>query len=263
VGDANFALAFTPIERGGRIDGALMMISDVTAEIAAQRAEAEQREFVNVFERAIQDRVGFFEFLSEVGQLVKRLVGGQLDDPRDVLRSVHTIKGNCSLFNATSVAGVAHELEAKLLDEGGDLSAEELQRLASAWSRLHDRLATAMEIDSKDRVEVTHGEVDELVHAAFARTPYEKLARMLEELKYEPAVTRFQRIKRQARALAGRLGKATPTVVCDGGAVRLPAARWAPFWSAFVHVVRNAVDHGIEAPDERVRVGRRARMATS
>ncbi len=256
VGDANYALAFTPIERDGRIDGALMMVSDITAEIAAQRAEAEQREFVKVFERAIQDRVGFFEFLHEVGQLVKRLVGGQLDDPRDVLRAVHTIKGNCSLFNATSVAGVAHELETKVLDEGVEPSEEDLQRLASAWARLSDRLATVMEIDSKDRVEVTHAEVDELVRAAFARTPHEKLAQMLEELKYEPAVARFQRIKRQARALAGRLGKATPTVVCDGGGVRLPAARWAPFWSAFVHVMRNAVDHGIEPPEERAKEGK-------
>ena len=256
VGDADYALAFTPIEREGRIQGALMMISDITAEIAAQRAEAEQREFVKVFERAIQDRVGFFEFLNEVGQLVKRLVAGQLDDPRDVLRAAHTIKGNCSLFNATSVAGVAHELETKLLEEGGELTEGQLQRLASAWSRLSDRLATVMEIDSRDRVEVTRAEVDELVRAAFARTPHDKLAQMLEELKYEPAVARFQRIKRQARALAGRLGKPAPTVVCDGGGVRLPAARWAPFWSAFVHVIRNAVDHGIESPEERARVGK-------
>jgi two-component system chemotaxis sensor kinase CheA len=256
LGDANYALAFTPIERAGRIDGALMMISDVTAEIAAQRAEAEQREFVKVFERAIQDRVGFFEFLNEVGQLVKRLLAEQFDGPRDVLRAVHTIKGNCSLFNATSIADVAHELETKLLDEGAELFEEDIQRLASAWARLSDRLATVMEIDSKDRVEVTHGEIDELVRAAFARTPHQKLAQMLEELKYEPAVARFQRIKRQARALARRLGKAPPTVVCDGGGVRLPAARWAPFWSAFVHVVRNAVDHGIGTAEERASAGK-------
>jgi len=258
LGDANYALAFTPIERAGGIDGALMMISDITAEIAAQRAEAEQREFVKVFERAIQDRVGFLEFLNEVGQLVKRLVAGQLDDPRDVLRAVHTIKGNCSLFNATSVAAVAHEMETKLLDEAADLTDEEVQRLGSTWGRLSDRLAAVMEIDSKDRVEVAQAELDELVRATLARTPHDQLAQRLEELKHEPAVTRFQRVKRQARALASRLGKAVPTVVCDGGGVRLPAERWAPFWSAFVHVVRNAIDHGIETPEERVAAGKPA-----
>ena len=221
-------------------------------------AEAEQREFVKVFERAIQDRVGFLEFLNEVGQLVKRLVAGQLDDPRDVLRAVHTIKGNCSLFNATSVAAVAHEMETKLLDEAADLTDEEVQRLGSTWGRLSDRLAAVMEIDSKDRVEVAQAELDELVRATLARTPHDQLAQRLEELKHEPAVTRFQRVKRQARALASRLGKAVPTVVCDGGGVRLPAERWAPFWSAFVHVVRNAIDHGIETPEERVAVGKPA-----
>jgi len=40
-------------------------------------------------------------------------------------------------------------------------------------------------------------------------------------------------------------------------------ARWAPFWSALVHAVRNAVDHGIEPPELRVGAGkpRRPRLA--
>jgi len=53
-----------------------------------------------------------------------------------------------------------------------------------------------------------------------------------------------------------RLGKPTPTVVTDGGGLRLPSRRWAPFWSAFVHVLRNAVDHGLEPREVRQRAGK-------
>ena len=42
----------------------------------------------------------------------------------------------------------------------------------------------------------------------------------------------------------------------DGGGVRLSADHWSTFWAVMVHVVRNAVDHGIEPPAERVRVGK-------
>ncbi len=32
--------------------------------------------------------------------------------------------------------------------------------------------------------------------------------------------------------------------------------RWSNFWSAFVHVVRNAVDHGLETPADRLALGK-------
>jgi two-component system chemotaxis sensor kinase CheA len=38
--------------------------------------------------------------------------------------------------------------------------------------------------------------------------------------------------------------------------VRLDHDRWAPFWGAFVHVVRNAVDHGLEDPETRAAIGK-------
>ena len=38
--------------------------------------------------------------------------------------------------------------------------------------------------------------------------------------------------------------------------MRLARADWAPLWSALVHTISNALDHGIEAPDERVAAGK-------
>jgi two-component system chemotaxis sensor kinase CheA len=38
--------------------------------------------------------------------------------------------------------------------------------------------------------------------------------------------------------------------------LRLPAERWAPFWAAFAHAVRNAVDHGVEQPEAREAAGK-------
>jgi two-component system chemotaxis sensor kinase CheA len=57
--------------------------------------------------------------------------------------------------------------------------------------------------------------------------------------------------------LAARLGKGTIDVaveVDDG--MRLPGERWARFWTAFVHAIRNAIDHGLETSDERRAAGK-------
>jgi two-component system, chemotaxis family, sensor kinase CheA len=57
------------------------------------------------------------------------------------------------------------------------------------------------------------------------------------------------------------LGRATGKAVrfeLEGGRAELDKAVADRIWPAIVHLVRNAVDHGIEAPDERVRAGKPA-----
>src|SRR6202008_2877164 len=39
--------------------------------------------------------------------------------------------------------------------------------------------------------------------------------------------------------------------------------RWPPFWSAFAHVVRNAVDHGVETTEQRIAAGKAERAAVA
>ena len=38
--------------------------------------------------------------------------------------------------------------------------------------------------------------------------------------------------------------------------MRFDRQRWAGFWAAFVHAIRNAMDHGIESPEERQAAGK-------
>src|SRR5262249_40571503 len=77
------------------------------------------------------------------------------------------------------------------------------------------------------------------------------IAHDMELWKLEPLKVRFLRIAEQARALAERLGKGAFVVEIDHGGLRMGDEAWGSFSSAFAHVGRNAVDHGIEPPDER------------
>ena len=60
----------------------------------------------------------------------------------------------------------------------------------------------------------------------------------------------------RAKSLASRLGKQPIEIEQDAGSLRLPLEPWSEFWGAFVHVVRNAVDHGLETPAERAAKGK-------
>jgi two-component system chemotaxis sensor kinase CheA len=100
-------------------------------------------------------------------------------------------------------------------------------------------------------------ELDELLAAVAQHVPHPRIAERIERLKYERAVVRLKRVGDQAKALAQRLGKGKIAVeIVAGNDVRFPSERWVPFWSNFVHVVRNAIGHGLEAPEERVAKGK-------
>jgi len=104
-------------------------------------------------------------------------------------------------------------------------------------------------------------EVPERDHAALtdmvrARAPYETIAGAVSDLKLEPTRLRLRHFAEQCSQLAGRLGKPAPTMTIEDGSVRLDTASWAGFWSGFVHAARNAMDHGIEMPEERMALGK-------
>ena len=56
-----------------------------------------------------------------------------------------------------------------------------------------------------------------------------------------------------------RLSKGEIDVAIEDHDLRLDPKRWSSFWSAFIHAVRNAADHGLESPDERASGGKSER----
>jgi two-component system chemotaxis sensor kinase CheA len=113
--------------------------------------------------------------------------------------------------------------------------------------------------DSEPVVEVALSELEALMQAATTGAPGRQLSAMLARLKLERAPVRLRRIGDQARSLAQRLGKTSLRIEVQAqGDVRFDRARWASFWAAFIHPLRNAIDHGIESAEARSAAGKPA-----
>jgi len=252
-----YNLTYKAIVEKDNLQGALLVVSDVTDEMERLRRDAEQRELISVFERVMRDRAGFIEFFKECEGLVQKVVSGEITEPGLVMRAVHTVKGNCGIFGIGSVAGVAHRLESFVVESGALPSAAQCAELATSWQAFAERVRRLSGSEEEPVVEVAYEELSELEAATRARVPHAALGEMLQRLKYERGVVRLRRIAEQAKSLAERLGKGELNVVIDASPdVRFQAEHWAPFWSAFVHVVRNALDHGVEASEARLAAGK-------
>jgi two-component system, chemotaxis family, sensor kinase CheA len=252
-----YNLSYRAIVEQESLRGVLLVVSDVTHEMERLRRDAEQRELLAVFESFVRDRAGFNEFFNECETLVDEVVMFAGGNPRLVMRSLHTLKGNCSIFGVASVAAVAHRLESSIVESCSAPSAEESAELTSAWQAFAGRLLRLSGDQVEPVLEVAHAELQELEALTRARAPYAKLSALLVRLKYERGFVRLRRVAEQAKSLAQRLGKGELDVRIEARPdVRFQAERWAPFWSSFVHVVRNALDHGIESPEARVAAGK-------
>lgn len=79
----------------------------------------------------------------------------------------------------------------------------------------------------------------------------------LRDLRTVPAETLLEPLRRVVRDVAGRLGKQV-TLELDGGSVRLDRRIVEALKDPLLHLMRNAVDHGLEPPEARVRQGKAA-----
>jgi two-component system chemotaxis sensor kinase CheA len=252
----HYALTYRPILHADKLTGALMVVADVTDELERERRARDQQEALHVFEQIMQDRHGFYEFMTEVSRLVDLTRKPETLSIPELMRAVHTVKGNCGIFGVHSVAAIAHELESEIVEQQRVPEPEALAELHETWDEFRERV-DALHGADQDVIELHSQELADVVASAERRTPHEQLAAQLRELSFEPVQRRFVRLAEQAKTLAARLGKTGLEVEQDAGSVRLPEAGWVEFWASFVHLISNAVDHGIEPRAEREAAGKK------
>lgn len=163
-------------------------------------------------------------FLAVIGEMV--MVGSMLDDA--VWGDDHRVRLPQDLRR------LAKEMRA----QGGVASAhlETLGRFAAAQEQRDHDLRKA-----RERLAVTLGRLQE---AAL-------------ELRVVPVETVFARLPRLARDLAASHGKQVRVEV-DGRGVRIDKGMVDQLLDPLIHMVRNAIDHGIESPEERAAAGKPA-----
>jgi two-component system chemotaxis sensor kinase CheA len=124
-------------------------------------------------------------------------------------------------------------------------------------SRLRDQLSGGD--GNKARIEMGRDEYAQLLAHLDGGADRTVIASFVRSLVEERASTRLARISGQLRSIGRRLGKTDVEIVShvSPADLRLPAERWARFWTVFVHVLRNTMDHGIETPEERSALGKR------
>ncbi len=248
---------YQPIFEDARVTRLLVILTDITAELLAEQARLAQEEALRIFHACQRDHAGFLSFLLEGRELVQLVARHADRGGVELARALHTLKGNCGLFGVMSVAGLCHELEFRMADSGGELSPRDVTQLRNAWEAMLAQASEFVGARAARSLEVSEAEYAALVEDIARGKPRSELLSGIESWKLEPVERRLKRFAAQAEAVAKRLGKELEVTI-EANGLRVSEQSWAPLWSALVHVIRNAVDHGIEDRELRLEKGKPA-----
>ena len=223
---------FLDLPRLGRLSHAA---EDVLAQ-ARSGNRAPDRAMVNAV-LAIVDRIG---------ELVEAIDSGtSLDDSGDELLIAALAEGAEEVAN-TNVPGIQRAASRSVR-----LNVELLDRMMSGMS---DMVLARNELARRLRA----GEIDPTVEAAL-----ERLSLTVGEMRDTVTRTRMQKIDalfsalpRMVRDTAAGLGKSVSLHI-EGADVELDREMIEVMRDPLVHIIRNSIDHGIEAPGERRQGGKR------
>jgi two-component system chemotaxis sensor kinase CheA len=144
--------------------------------------------------------------------------------------------------------------------EGGALPSGDAATLRERWEELAGRFLPL--VGPEADITMTFAQHRELLLAVEEGASRGELRRKLELCAAQPVRSQLDAFAAHARALAERLGKTNVRVrVHADPGLRHDGRAFAGFWSAFIHAVRNVVDHGVDAPEARV-AGNKSAEAT-
>ena len=245
------ALEYKQILEGEKFIGVLTVLRNITMQLKAERRDAEAREVHNMVGHILRSSQGFRTFLEESGRLLE-IIRCECD-PVIVKRALHTMKGNCAVYGIESVAKVCHAVEERL--GAGEVAPDDVDLLHESWQRALDRVGAHVDKDSA-HVDLDSEDIARLKEKLHARADYCEILDIVHTWGAEPVSAILERLSAQATRIAAGLGKEVEVEVTVDADAGRAAPEMGPFWSSLVHVIRNAIDHGIELPDDREEKGK-------
>jgi two-component system chemotaxis sensor kinase CheA len=215
---------------------------------AAEGALAEVRAGSRVADTALVNAV--LAIIDRIGELVQALETGESLASEDDTQLIAALSGPAATGQAVEPSA-APEPETKRSVRSIRLAVDLLDRMMNGVS---DAVLARNELARRLR----DAPRDVAVEAAF-----ERVSACIAEIRDGITRTRMQRIDnlfsglpRMVRDLAADLRKQV-RLQADGGDVELDREMIEMIRDPLTHIVRNAIDHGIESPDERVAAGKK------
>lgn len=263
----------------------LLCVRDVTElRSLAKAADAQKRELAMIGEILSVPQSRFKDFLVSARQLLDEnrqildAVAGQDEatqrQPLDLLfRNMHTVKGNARTYGLHTLTDVLHQAEQSYDDlrrnpthlwdtDRLELELTQTCQTLELYATLHtDKLSRGKEVNDDAAPTVSQAEIRHTLQMlegvdindlSAAAQAIQDIKNRLSTLGSKTLQETLSGVIESLPSLALELGKESPKVAIDDHGVRLRPEAGPLVNNVFMHLLRNAVDHGIEPILDRV-----------
>ncbi len=270
--DRSIFIEYNPIrDENQKISGVVVVATDKTEK---------ERKFVEMIVKMMSNKGQFIKFLQETRKYLnetrefiksgKQPESGELRE--DVLfRGMHTLKGNSGLFAMIEVHHYAHEIEGAITDIKNSPEGQKkakYEELIKMFDKMEGIFEKFVEENKKiigikgwnnfDKgLEIPVNNLQKFFEKMKKHNVHDELLNDYIDSIYSESVSKFLApYVDLAEEVALKLGKEINPLEIHGEELRLNGKIYDELFSSLVHAVRNAIDHGIEAPAKREERGK-------
>jgi len=249
-GEHIYALSYRPVMSGEVLERILIIVSDVTEQRLTAKKEREQRDVYSLASLALADPEAFTDFCTDVDKRLARALTGE-----QVMFDLHTIKGNAGVMGCEHFAAHVHELEDRMLEDG--FSKAPVEALKRHWETLGETVERAVGRSAKEALVVPRKEYDRLLRLMQTSGRADDAFVLAQSWSMHRVGSSLSRLAKTAVRYAERQGKLVDVSI-EGGELSVKKGMLDEFWGCLIHLVKNAVAHGIETSDTRQEAGKSA-----
>jgi len=277
-------LDWDPIIANEEIDKIMVTVRDVTELKALERAAEQQKEELEIIGHILAVGAEKFQQFSDSARdlmgkcrdLIAKTESKDLEIVALLFRYMHTIKGNARTYGFDYITNSVHNVESsydilrkdeesewnsRLLFDELDQAEKDVDKYRDLFtSKLGSSLGSGGGVDLDMAVvadiNASMQRLDLKSLGDEARVLLEKVQSLLGTLGASPLSSILEDVVQSAKSIALELGREGIVVNIDDGDLQIKDGVHQLLTDIFMHVFRNAVDHGIEPPEEREKAGK-------
>lgn len=263
------SLGYRPIfGQSGTLQGIMLIAEDITEETNYKALARMQKKETEKILRVIQNRKDYISLLGQIESffLSESPLFYEQISLVELKGDLHTLKGLAGSFYMEDFTDTIQSLESAILREDTTLrmAFEQIEHavpeifaaVEEARAFLRSIFGDVERLDP-DNIPVRRSDLISFYRELNAREGGNDLQkRFYEEFLTVPITELLRSLDQHIRETATKLGKAMKPSRIEGDPFRVPVGVYDDMFSSFVHLVRNAIDHGIESPQERVQAGK-------
>ena len=255
IGGRLCAFDYAPVMVGEQVVQVVIRVDDLETGTDATERAAADAEFRRIVELLIANPEASRAFFAETRWFMEQL-GGELERPV-LLRYLHTLKGNVACFGFAGVADFIHGVEEHFVVGDDAVGLTLVAELRSLWGAQEATYGSLFGGSGNEDITLSRSEYEDMVMGLMAQQDYAELLGLAQRWAMAPISSTFARLALQAQRIGATLGIPVETKI-DHASVRLPAQGLESLLASLVHLVRNALDHGLGAPEARIAAGKPA-----